>query len=89
MRAFVAMGSAIIVGLILCSIYAEYCTTCCNGVPCNPELIQPNQVRDPVDWNKAMCRMPRYYYLDQCRKEAEASSFENEELNYVKGTSPP
>jgi hypothetical protein len=38
MKAFVCAGLAIILGLIAIGIYAEHCTTCCNGEPCNPEL---------------------------------------------------
>jgi hypothetical protein len=38
MRAFVCVGSAIICALLIIGVWSEYCTTCCNGEPCNPEL---------------------------------------------------
>lgn len=38
MRAFVCVGFAIIAALLIISIIAERCETCCNGQPCNPEL---------------------------------------------------
>lgn len=38
MRAFIAVGFAIIATLIAISVIAENCRECCNGEPCNPEL---------------------------------------------------
>lgn len=38
MRAFICVGAAVIAALCLIGVEATYCTTCCNGEPCNPEL---------------------------------------------------
>lgn len=38
MRAFVCVGLSIIVTLLIFGVWSHYCTSCCDGNPCNPEL---------------------------------------------------
>lgn len=46
MRAFICVGLAIIGTLLIIGVQAHYCLECCNGQPCNPELIRQDQTHD-------------------------------------------
>jgi hypothetical protein len=82
LKGFIAIGGAIILGLILTGIWAHYCTACCDGKPCNAELNQKlnaeqsntqdalpvTEEDDPKVFSvKRFCAQPRYQHLEMCK----------------------